>query len=64
MHLRNLLKYEIKQGFLPYIIMGVFFGIGLVGVVAMVKSMVSGHILDPHSILGVIFLNMHIFAYE
>ncbi|MGX2972372.1 hypothetical protein [Helicobacter sp. T3_23-1059] len=52
--MRNLLKYEIKQGFLPYIIMGVFFGIGLVGVVAMIKNVASGSSLDSHS-MGLYF---------
>lgn len=47
--MKNLLKYELKQGFLPYIIMGVLFGIGLVGVVVIIKFMVSGSILDSHS---------------
>lgn len=35
--MRNLLKYEIKEGFFPYLVMGVVFCVAVVGIVVMIK---------------------------
>ena len=45
--MRNLLKYEIKEGAFPYLVMGVVFCVAVVGIVAMMRN--GQYIFTSHS---------------
>lgn len=59
--MRNLLKYEIKDGFFPYLVMAVVFCVAVVGIVAMIKLGNGQYIFTSHSDLPFVALCAGIF---